>query len=240
MKCRLRQVLSRCDRLIVTTGPLADAWRGLADDIRIVPNYLARDAWGDLKSRRGRGPRLRVGWAGALQHQGDLQLIHEVVTATADEVDWVFMGMCPAPIRRYIREFHGPARFEEYPSRLAELDLDLALAPLERNSFNEAKSNLRLLEYGALGWAVIASDIEPYRGAPVTLVPNKPQAWINMIREHVSDRDAAHASGDRLREWVRSSWMLEDHLDDWIEALTPAVANGAVRHKCTMDIATGP
>ena len=29
------------------------------------------------------------GWAGAMQHQGDLELITDVVKATADEIDWV-------------------------------------------------------------------------------------------------------------------------------------------------------
>jgi hypothetical protein len=31
---------------------------------------------------------------------------------------------------------------------MASLNLDLAIAPLEINPFNESKSNLRLLEYG--------------------------------------------------------------------------------------------
>ena len=52
----------------------------------------------------------------------------------------------------YVKEFHNFVhRFADYPEKLASLDLDLAVAPQEIHTFNEAKSNLRLLEYGILG-----------------------------------------------------------------------------------------
>jgi hypothetical protein len=47
-----------------------------------------------------------VGWVGAQQHQGDLALIIDVVKQTADEVEWVFMGMCLPEMRPYIAEEH--------------------------------------------------------------------------------------------------------------------------------------
>ena len=219
IKKRLRLCLSLCDRLVVTTNPLAEAYTGMIADIRVVPNYLERDRWTSLTSRRRQGARARVGWAGALQHAGDLEFLHEVVRETADEVDWVFLGMCPEAIRPYVAEFYAPVEYEEYPQRLASMDLDLALAPLEHHPFNQAKSNLRLLEYGACGFPVIASDNEPYRGAPVTRVANKPKSWVNAIREHVHDLDAAATDGDALRRWVLAGWLLEDHLDEWMAAL---------------------
>jgi len=32
--------------------------------------------------------------------------------------------------------------------------------------------------------------------------------------------DAAEDAGDRLRQWVMQEWILEDHLDCWLKALT--------------------
>ncbi len=226
---RLRAALRMSDRLVVSTEPLREAYRGWIDDVRVVPNYLERRVWDPLQSRRRRSDKPRVGWAGAQQHQGDLELLLEVVKATAQEVDWVFMGMWLKAFEPYVKEFHQPVPFEEYPAKLATLDLDLAVAPLEAHPFNEAKSNLRLLEFGALGWPVVCSDIEPYRGAPVCRVANDPQAWITALRERVHDWDAMAAEGDRLREWIQSRWMLEDHFDDWLAALTPSSAQPAAR-----------
>ncbi len=230
IKKRLRTCLSLCDRLVVTTDALANGYRDMIDDIRVVPNYLPRSLWGDVHTRFGQGRRPRVGWAGALQHAGDLEVLFDVIRTLADEVEWVFMGMCPEPVRMYMEKIYPAVTFADYPASLAALDLDLALAPLELNRFNEAKSNLRVLEYGALGLPVITTDIEPYRSAPVRRVANKSDAWIDAIREYINDPVAAQAEGARLRDWVMSGWMLEDHLDVWLAALGCGMdMSGAVR-----------
>jgi len=231
MKKRLRQCLSLADRLVVTTEPLAEALHDMVDDVRVVPNCLDAAVWGELSSQRGVSARPRVGWAGAQQHQGDLELLETVVRKTADEVDWIFFGMCPQALRPYVREVHEAVSFEDYPRKLASLNLDLAVAPLEHNRFNECKSNLRILEYGMLGWPVIASDIAPYQDAPVCRVINKPDAWIKAIREHVSDLDETCREGDILRDWVRSNGLLEQHLSGWMTVLSPTVpVVGQKRH----------
>lgn len=220
IKKRLRRAMNACHRLVVSTEPLAQAYRGWSDDIVVVPNYLDGSIWKALKSRRGRGDKPRVGWAGAQQHSGDLDVIHEVVKKTAGEVQWVFFGLCFEEWLSLGVEVHNPVVFEQYPNTLAALDLDLAVAPLAYNRFNQCKSNLKLLEYGALGWPVVCSDIEPYRDAPVARVPNTPAAWINTIREHVDDLDASRREGDALRAWIHEHWMLDDHLDEWLRVLS--------------------
>ncbi len=220
-KSRVRRAVSLCHRVITTTEPIAEALRGMSNDIRVMPNYLERSRWGDLPLLRKDRRKPRVGWAGAQQHGGDLEFILPVVEATANEVDWIFMGMCPPKLRYHVAEVHNAVPFEQYPTTLAALDLDLAIAPLELNRFNTAKSNLRLLEYGAIGYSVICTDILPYQNAPVTRVPNNPTAWINAIREQVHELDATHAAGEQLRKWVLSNWMLDQHLDEWLHALLP-------------------
>jgi hypothetical protein len=106
--------------------------------------------------------------------------------------------------------------------KLASLDLDLAVAPLEDVPFNHAKSHLRLLEYGVLGYPVVCTDLTPYRGAyPVTRVPNRFKDWVEAIRSHVADRDELARRGDALREHIHANWILEDHLDVWERAWLP-------------------
>jgi glycosyltransferase involved in cell wall biosynthesis len=223
---RLRRACELADRVVVTTEPLAEALQRYSGDVRVVPNRLPTEVWGMLRRVRRRGARPRVGWAGAPQHHGDLELLREVVEATANEVDWVFFGMCPGFLQAHVCEMHDPVAFDAYPEKLASLDLDLALAPLELNDFNRCKSNLRLLEYGVLGWPVIASDIEPYRDAPVCRARNQARAWIRAIRERIHEPEAAVREGEALREWVLANGMLEDHLADWSDVLTPGAAAG--------------
>jgi len=218
---RLRKIASLVDRMVVSTEPLAAAYRGFCSDIRVAPNCIERARWGHLVPDRRCGRLPRVGWAGSTSHGGDLAFAVDLVKALADEVEWVFFGMCPEELKPLV-EYHEPVPIGEYPAKLASLNLDLAIAPLEIHAFNEAKSHLKLLEYGILGYPVICTDITPYQGAyPVTRLKNRFQEWVKAIREHVADLDECSRRGDALRNHVGQNWMLEDNLDLWSKVWLP-------------------
>ncbi|WP_068825958.1 glycosyltransferase [Pseudomonas sp. BMS12] len=216
----LRRGLGYVDRFVVSTDALAEAFGGLHDDIVVAKNCLPKEWWDNLSSQRRRGQKPRIGWAGGSSHTGDLGLIVDVVKELADEVEWVFFGMCPAEILPYVKEIHAGVDIDLYPQALARLDLDLALAPVEQNLFNECKSNLRLLEYGACGFPVVCSDIRCYQGdLPVTRVKNRFKDWVDAIRMHISDLDATAKLGDQLHAKVKAEWMLDgENLERWRQA----------------------
>lgn len=220
----LRRGFSFVDRLVVSTPALAEAYAGLHSDIRVVGNRLPVKWWGNLSGQRRVGAKPRVGWAGGISHTGDLELLVDVVKELAGEVEWVFFGMCPEKLMPYVKEFHVGVPIEQYPSALAKLNLDLAVAPLEQNFFNECKSNLRLLEYGACGFPVVCSDVRCYRenDLPVTRVKNRFRDWVEAIRMHLADLEATAKAGDELRIAVLNDWMLQgEHLNVWQKAWSP-------------------
>ncbi|WP_211263688.1 glycosyltransferase [Stenotrophomonas terrae] len=221
----LRKAMGMVDRFVVSTPAMAEAFAGLHPDIRIARNRLPLSWWKHLPAvRRDDNRRPRVGWAGGLGHTGDLEMIADVVSELAQEVDWVFFGMCPDRLRPYVAEFHPGVDIALYPRALAQLQLDLAIAPLEENRFNECKSNLRLLEYGACAVPVVCSDVGPYRdpALPVTRVRNRHREWVGAIREHLADADVRRLAGDALKSVVHRDWMLEGAgLDEWRAAWLP-------------------
>ncbi|WP_315710377.1 glycosyltransferase [Brenneria uluponensis] len=219
----MRKSLGFVDRFVVSTAPLAEAFTGLHANIHVVQNKLPLEWWDNLSSLRGQGKKPRVGWGGGSSHTGDLELIVDIVKDLANEVEWIFFGMCPEKLRPYIHEFHKGVDIDHYPAKLASLNLDLALAPLEDNLFNRCKSNLRLMEYGACGFPVICSDIECYHGdLPVTRVRNRYKEWMDAIRMHLSDMDATAKVGDELRAAIYKDWMLDgDNLELWRKAWLP-------------------
>jgi len=222
---RMRAAAALSDTVTVSTAPLAEALRSYHDDVRCIPNALDARLWRAVaiaaNKQERRSKRLRVGWAGGISHAADLKLMESVVRDLADEVDWVFFGMTLDTLKPYLSEFHRGVPLAEYPLRLAELDLDLALAPLELNRFNECKSNLRLLEYGALGIPVVATDIVPYQcGLPITLVKNRPTDWIRAIRARIGERAALGHEGATLQQAVLQNWTLDKTLQAWVSAWT--------------------
>lgn len=218
---RMKYALQRCDRMVVSTEFLAEKFHTLMADIRIVPNCLEQELWLPLSSRKRTSRKPRIGWAGGTTHQGDLVLIKEAIEQTCHEADWVFFGMCPEEIRPLIAEYHEFGDFHEYPARLAALNLDLAVAPLAQTPFNQAKSNLRLLEYGVLGIPVVCTDIDPYRNSPACCVANTTAAWTKALRERIFDADAREQEGRAMRQWVRNGYLLENHLEEWLSAHLP-------------------
>ena len=220
----IRKSLSFFDRFVVSTAPLADAMRDMHPDIVVMKNRLPSETWGSLRSLRQQGKKPRVGWAGGVSHRGDLEMIFDVVREFSNDVDWVFMGMCPDKLRPYVHEIHSGVDLDLYPAALASLNLDLALAPVEDNIFNACKSNLRLLEYGACGVPVICSNVACYRedNLPVTRVNNRFIDWRDAIRMHLADPDASAKMGLELQAEIRRNWMLTgESLRLWARAWQP-------------------
>jgi len=223
---RMVQTLRASDRLIVTTETLLQHYRQYVPDVRLVPNSLDRH-WFAVEVKREPqqpGQRLRIGWIGAGQHQGDLELIAPIVAEFAAEVDWVFMGMSIDAIKPHLKEFHPFVSIADYPAKMATLNLDIAIAPLQDNLFNRCKSNLRLLEYGAMGWPVVCSDVFPYRtdDAPA-LRCNTPEEWRAALRRLIDDAALRTQLGQQLHQWVQEKYALRGLTQRWFEAIfTPS------------------
>lgn len=217
---RMMRALMQSDRLVVTTQTLKDHYDQYVSDVRVVPNTL-RDAWFGNRTPPRPRERLRVGWVGAAQHQGDLDMIASVIEATAEEFDWVFMGMCTDRIKPLIKEFHDFVSIAEYPQKVSTLDLDIAIAPLENNIFNRCKSNLRLLEYGAMCWPVVCSDVYPYQteNPPVIRCANDSQQWVKELRKLAGDRELRQKLGFGLNRWVRDNYYYYYQMTNWLEAV---------------------
>ncbi len=217
---RMAQALKKSDRLIVTTEALRQHYKKYVKDVWLLPNCLDKQ-WSSISRPKATGGKLRVGWVGAGQHKGDLELVTGVVRELAGEVDWVFMGMCTDEIRLLIKEYHGFVSITDYPSKMASLKLDIAIAPLESNFFNECKSNLRLLEYGAMGWPVVCSDVYPYQtlNPPVLRCSDSATEWVTALRKLMDDAEMRSRMGAELHAWVQENFLLSNKVLEWRDAI---------------------
>lgn len=165
----MRAMMAQADAVQVSTPWLAKKYGPHAKRIQVVPNMIELASW-PRADRLRRDGLFKVLWAGSPSHTGDLELIVPVMErflkAHAD-ARLVLFG-------QEIRDARLPSgqveiipwcEFEEYPFRLAEIDADVALAPLADVPFNYGKSNLRILQYWATGYPVIASNVGPYADA---------------------------------------------------------------------------
>ncbi len=193
-------------------------WR---ERIQLVPETLDGKRWSSLPEKPiRRSEKMRIGWHVT---PADRQVIASTIIELADEVDWILLGEVPAELVPYATERHQAVAYDDFPAKLAGLDLDLAVLPLAITAKNQCRSHLAILEYGHLGIPVIASDIAGHQtGLPIALVANTDQNWCAAIRNHLSDREASKQQGEVLKQHVLSHWMFEQHLDGWLRTWTKA------------------
>jgi GT2 family glycosyltransferase/Flp pilus assembly protein TadD len=218
---KMFRLMEVADGVTVSTEPIRTDLMKRGIMATVLPNCLVRQEWEGLRPLRRAGSRPRVGWAGqANVHKADTAIMDAIIEGLKDEVEWVFLGEAPrnALAKGILSETFSMVDLSQYPKKLASLNLDLALAPLVLHAFNEAKSDIRILQYGILGYPVIGTDIYPHQQAPILRLPHDPQAWIKAIRERIHDLDALEREGETLRQWVLANRLMEHVLPKYEQA----------------------
>lgn len=236
---RLHAALDACSVLVATSPALAEAYAARAPRTVVIDNALRAADWAEARRRRGlRGSRsrVRVGWAGAEQHGDEMALLGALMRRHRD-VDWAFLGMSPPGALDLGAEVHPMVPFDEFPARLGELALDIAVVPLRDTPFNRCKSALKVIEFGMLGTAVLASALPPYGKAPVVHVDGGVQAWSDALLRLVHDTQERLASAAAIEAWVNDSQLCEHRRDAWLDVL--GLSAGRLDTRLATDLAGG-
>lgn len=210
-----RRLMLACDRMTVSTAPLARAAAAAGRPAIVVPNGLNAAQFRLAAKIAGR-PRaadgiVRIGYfSGSRTHRRDFA---ECEAALLDIMER------HGDVRFRLVGYHdlGPAwrRFEgrverigfQSPSellrRIAETDINLA--PLERgNPFCEAKSELKFFEAALVGVPTVASATEPFAAAiehgVSGFLARDEQEWRAALDELVASSDRRTAIGAAARE----------------------------------------
>lgn len=165
----LFQMMGVADAVQVSTPWLRDRYSQYAKRIEVIPNMIELAAWPQADRLRRDG-LFKVVWAGSPSHSGDLLEVMPALSAFAQahpDVKIVLFGQEVLDTQIPERQIENIpwCEFAEYPFKLAEINADVAIAPLADVPFNHGKSNLRILQMWATGYPVIASDVGPYREA---------------------------------------------------------------------------
>ena len=155
--------------------------------------------------RHGQARPVRILCMGTATHDGDfaqilpaLMEIHLVFGAAVqiDLIGFVANLELPGWIRRLAPSAHAARSYPGFVQWAAAVNAwDIGLAPLTGTAFNACKSTIKILDYAALGLAVLASNTESYLGALSDgpnggLVENTGGAWYEAISRAI--RDPAH------------------------------------------------
>ena len=141
----------------------------------IVPNTIPEAEFRPPQTREA-GEKLRVIYTGAFQHTSEWPMLKAMIERTADFATWIlFYGrtrdkagfenyVVPEPLKDLKNiEWQVPQEPQFFLRTAYNTRPHVAVAPLATTFTNLAKSDLKVLEAGALGCAVITQDLEPYK-----------------------------------------------------------------------------
>ena len=246
----VKNMLTAADFITVTTESLkmyyVNKYQIEADKIIVIPNYLPRWWIGEtynndrqVKQYEEHLSRPRIGLPlssshydvkSQNNHQDDLTHINDFIRSTCRKYEWVFVGHVPKQLEDLLRDkkisLEPGSDLLNYPRELWRRNLQCIVAPLQDNTFNKCKSNIKLIEAWSLGIPCIAQNLEPY-SKYTDLTFNDPNALQNKLDYLFSDRsrykkiikDNRHVIdyGDHNSQ---NGWWLEKNLTKWMEIYT--------------------
>jgi len=219
-------MLKECSAITVTTEELAKIYRPYNPNVYVLPNAIDFNRW--MKVDLKKGKEIRIGWSGGASHYADLLLLKNWLPKFLQahkNCKFVILG---SALGGWIKdlpenqvEIHKWETTEAYPFKMALLNLDIGLVPLESNNFNKCKSPIKYLEMSALGVPCLLSNCTPYRevvkdGATGLLFTTRKE-FLNKLTCLVEDSVYRKKIGDAARNYVYENHNMDKVAEDYLK-----------------------
>ena len=225
----LKEGIELFDEVTVTTHNLKNYYQEKTDqkNFSVIPNYppmfwIGREYDEEILRRNYRRyrSRPRILYAGSASHF-DIRPIHpddivddftpvkEAVLSTLEKYQWIFVGAMPKCLDPFVSaglvEFHSWKSMALYPRLLAALQVNMWIAPLMHNRFNECKSDLKVLEASALGHPIACQNISTYAIAPIKF--DTGDEMLKRIDETLSTEESYINASREGRRAIQGRWL---------------------------------
>ena len=110
-------------------------------------------------------------------------------------------------------EFHPMVEFDRHADKVCELGLDIGIAPLVEDQFNQHKSCIKYYEYALSGAITVASRVLPYSAEVPITAKNSRQSWKDTL-EPLLDADRG-LLWRQQRDWVLAHRNMERNVELW-------------------------
>lgn len=225
--------MKAADGIICSTPYLANLYSEFCPHTYYIPNSIDFSFWNRKRKKR---PGIRVGWAGGASHSEDLEILRDIIPSVHEKTgaEFVIVHGAPEWIRnmkgvRYVEKF---ADINEYPSHLLNQDFDIGLAPIRHNAFNLGKSNLRWLEYSAMGVPTVASRVghfaETIRHGEDGFLAGNPEEFEKYILTLIEDRKLRKEMGRKAQARVSADFNTLHTAKKYVDVLRECIARGQV------------
>jgi len=179
-----------------------------------------------------------VGYMGTFTHDDDLMMVLPALRTVwqrhRKEIEFQMVGVVGrADTRRAleglpVRTVRFRPKQSEYPSFMSwfssHLRWDIAISPLKDTAFNQCKSDIKFLDYSAIGAAGIYSRVPAYESSvrhleTGWLVENEVEAWVEALEGLLSDDSLRTQLAQNATRYLYTERILARCAHNWLKAL---------------------
>lgn len=199
----LDYILKEADVVWVSTKKLQDAYKSFRAEV--VYNTIDEKVWTRLKEGRAEVPEkdspLEIVYMGTKTHDGDFGLVlpalKRLYSLHPGEFRLHVIGVANQEERYPWLVVHDPpdGLYPNFVKWFSELGpFDIGISPLEDTAFNQNKSDIKCLDYLAVGAKPVVSDVEAYKNPDlnehILRVKNSEEEWLSALEQELKKRNA--------------------------------------------------
>jgi len=242
----IRYLCRESDGILVSTHFLKERLQYINTNICVIPNALDERLFtndgGNISQRTTVGERKVFGYMGTYTHDADLMMVlqplRSVMRIFSGSVEFQLVGgLADSAFLKSLEGFtvrvlRVPVEEVEYPRFVSWMKSNLGwhfgIAPLEDTYFNRSKSDIKYLDYSALGIPGIYSAVPAYQATiqhmdTGYLVDNTPTAWAEALERMLGEDDLRERLASQAQEHVFSTRTLEHCGRAWNDAIRSIV-----------------
>lgn len=168
--------------------------------------------------------KVMIAWGGSPTHKQDLAVVTDPLMEILADYPEYQLGMVGFIHGDWLKKMRReqlwqfalvPVRY--YYSLYKQVNMTVGLAPVNRDSFNKGKSNLKILEYMALGTYAIGSDFVTYAG-------KRPEEY---------EEEGLDVPDPAIRSWCGPDVPLCSTGEDWKREILKACQDEELRFEVT-------
>ena len=208
-KC-IQSNIQLADVIWTTTKSLADEIQKINKNVFVVKNCLDIEEDQFRVKMQSEQNFDKFFWSGGVSHKQNLELIRGAV----DDVDFTIQGWNKK--LPWMKEWFPNANFllpQTLDKYAAEMNNHrVVLIPTVKSKFNSLKSELKIIEAGHFGRAVICSNVHPYKShlkRYKNCLKSEDNEWSKWIQRIKGDHNMQMELGMALNEYVRENYKLE-------------------------------
>ena len=238
----INNFIRNSDLVTTTTECLADEYRKINPNVKVLPNMVQPDDWDE--PLRNNGEKIRIGVVGSVAYYHDFRIVEDVLLKLDKDprVQLVLFGLHSKKqrkINKKTEEVHKReysfwdklknieqvpwCSMENYFDTLNELKLDIMMIPRADTYFNKCKSNIKFLEASMLEVPVITNYFKgsPYENDKDNLVmikDNKTETWLTELDKLIKDKELRRKIGKEAKKYVLKNYNINNKAHLWEDA----------------------